>query len=63
MTDDVCEARRIRAAVQVNPYLYEWRLRGTIQNYLWSDDSGLPVDSEDDVQDRAEEVCRHVYLV
>ena len=38
-------------------------VRVTIHDYLWSDDTGLPVDtySEDDVNERAEEIFRHVY--
>lgn len=39
-------------------------VRVTIRDFLWSDDTGLPVDSygEDDVEDRAESVFRHVYF-
>jgi len=35
----------------------------TIHDYLWSDDTGLPIDAytEDDVNDRADDVFRHVY--
>ncbi|MEN8178772.1 MAG: type I restriction enzyme endonuclease domain-containing protein, partial [Pseudomonadota bacterium] len=38
-------------------------VRVTIHDYLWSDDTGLPIDTytEDDVNDRAEDVFRHVY--
>lgn len=38
-------------------------VRATIRDYLWSDDTGLPVDNytEDDVDARAEEVFRHIY--
>jgi type I restriction enzyme R subunit len=38
-------------------------VRVTIRDYLWSDDTGLPVDTytEDDVNERAEEVFKHVY--
>ncbi len=38
-------------------------VRVTIQNFLWSDKTGLPVDSytEDDVQARSDEVFRHVF--
>lgn len=40
-------------------------VRLAIKDYLWSDETGLPVDNydEDEVQDRAEEVYRHVYRV
>lgn len=40
-------------------------VRLTIRDFLWSDSTGLPVDdyTEDDVQNRAEEVYRHVYRV
>ena len=36
-----------------------------IKDFLWSDDTGLPVEDydEDEVQNRAEEVYRHVYRV
>ena len=38
-------------------------VRITIRDFLWSDDTGLPVDhyTENEVQERAEEVFRHVY--
>ncbi len=38
-------------------------VRLTIRDFLWSDDTGLPVDAypEEDVQTRAENVYRHVY--
>ena len=38
-------------------------VRVTIQNFLWSDKTGLPIDSytEDDVQVRSDEVFRHVF--
>ncbi|MEN8132545.1 MAG: type I restriction endonuclease subunit R [Pseudomonadota bacterium] len=38
-------------------------VRVTITDHLWSDDTGLPVDvyTEDDVNEKAEEVFRHVY--
>ncbi len=38
-------------------------VRVTIQDYLWSDDTGLPVEAytEDDVNERAEEIFRHIY--
>ena len=38
-------------------------VRVTIHDFLWSDDTGLPVDTytEDDVNERAEDVFRHVY--
>ena len=38
-------------------------VRVTIQDFLWSDKTGLPVDSysEDDVQARSDEVFRHVF--
>ncbi|MEW6172196.1 MAG: type I restriction endonuclease subunit R [Bacillota bacterium] len=40
-------------------------VRTAIRDFLWSDETGLPVDcyTEDDVQARAEEVFRHVYRV
>jgi len=40
-------------------------VRVTIQNFLWSDKTGLPVDSytEDDVQVRSDDVFRHVFRV
>ena len=40
-------------------------VRTTIHDYLWSDDTGLPVDNytEDDVGARAAEVFRHIYRV
>lgn len=40
-------------------------VRLAIRDFLWGDETGLPVDSytEDDVQERAEEVFRHVYRV
>ncbi len=36
-----------------------------IKDFLWSDETGLPVDKygEAEVQERAEEVYRHVYRV
>ena len=38
-------------------------VRVTIRDHLWSDDTGLPVDAytEEDVNEKAEEVFRHVY--
>lgn len=38
-------------------------VRITIRDYLWSDDTGLPVAAytEDDVNEKAEDVFRHVY--
>jgi len=38
-------------------------VRVAIQNFLWSDKTGLPVDSytEDDVKTRSDEVFRHVF--
>ncbi len=38
-------------------------VRVTIHDYLWSDDTGLPIDTytEDDVNDKAEDIFRHVY--
>lgn len=38
-------------------------VRLTIKDFLWSDDTGLPVDcyTEEDVEARAEDVFRHVY--
>ncbi len=53
--------------VELNPGLpdeaYDDAVRLTIRDYLWSDDTGLPVDTytEEDVNDKAEEVFRHVY--
>jgi type I restriction enzyme R subunit len=40
-------------------------IRITIRDFLWSDNTGLPVDSytEDEVNTKAEEVFRHVYRV
>ena len=40
-------------------------VRAAIHNFLWSDDTGLPVESytEDDVEIRTEEVFRHIYRV
>lgn len=40
-------------------------VRLAIRDFLWSDETGLPVDnySEDEVQCRAEEIYRHVYRV
>ena len=40
-------------------------VRVAIQNFLWSDKTGLPVDSytEDDVQVRSDDVFRHVFRV
>jgi len=40
-------------------------VRITIRDFLWSDETGLPVDhyTEDDVKARADEVYRHVYRV
>ena len=40
-------------------------VRVAIKNFLWSDKTGLPVDSytEDDVQTRSDEVFRHVFRV
>ncbi len=38
-------------------------VRVTIRDHLWSDDTGLPIDAytEEDVNEKAEEVFRHVY--
>ena len=38
-------------------------VRAEIRNFLWSDDTGLPVEcyTEAEVQERAEEIFRHVY--
>jgi type I restriction enzyme, R subunit len=38
-------------------------VRVTIHDYLWSDDTGLPVEAytEDDVDERADDIFRHVY--
>ena len=38
-------------------------MRVTIQDFLWSDDTGLPVDlyTEDDVAHKAEDVFSHVF--
>ena len=38
-------------------------VRITIRDHLWSDDTGLPVEAytEEDVNEKAEEVFRHVY--
>lgn len=38
-------------------------VRVTIRDYLWSDDTGLPVDiyTEDDVNEKSNNVFRHVY--
>jgi type I restriction enzyme, R subunit len=38
-------------------------IRVTIRDYLWSDDTGLPIDvySENDVVEKSEEVFKHVY--
>src|SRR5262249_13949835 len=40
-------------------------VRLAIQDFLWSDQTGLPVDKygEEEVQERAEEVYRHIYRV
>jgi type I restriction enzyme R subunit len=40
-------------------------VRLAIKDFLWSDETGLPVDKygEEEVQARAEEVYRHVYRV
>jgi type I restriction enzyme R subunit len=40
-------------------------VRLAIKDFLWSDETGLPVDKYDEpeVQERAEEVYRHVYRV
>ena len=40
-------------------------VRLAIKDFLWSDETGLPVDryDEDEVQHRAEDVYRHVYRV
>jgi type I restriction enzyme R subunit len=40
-------------------------VRLAIKDFLWSDDTGLPVDNYDEaeVQTRADEVYRHVYRV
>ena len=75
------EIRRIKVvAVKVLETLkaetlqvYHWQereatrdaVRLAIKDFLWSDDTGLPVDNygEDEVQHRAEDVYRHVYRV
>jgi type I restriction enzyme R subunit len=38
-------------------------VRVTIRDFLWSDETGLPVDlyTEDDVAQKAEDVFRHVF--
>jgi type I restriction enzyme R subunit len=51
--------------------IHHWRdkdttrdaVRVTIRDYLWSDDTGLPVEAytEEAVSEKAEEVFRHVY--
>lgn len=40
-------------------------VRLSIRDFLWSEDTGLPIDSysEEDVKERAEEIFRHVYRV
>jgi len=40
-------------------------VRMAIRDFLWSDETGLPLEhhDEDEVQNRAEEVFRHVYRV
>ena len=40
-------------------------VRVTIRDHLWSDDTGLPIDAytENDVNEKAEEVFRHIYRV
>jgi len=40
-------------------------VRTAIEDFLWSDDTGLPVESytEEEVKGRAEEIFRHVYCV
>jgi hypothetical protein len=40
-----------------------FRVRLAIKDFLWSDETGLPMDhyDEDEVVSRAEEVYRHVY--
>ena len=40
-------------------------MRLAIQDFLWSEWTGLPVEqyTEDDVQDRADDVYRHVFRV
>ena len=50
--DHWCDKESTRDAVRV-----------TIHDYLWSDNTGLPVDAytEDDVNERVEDVFRHVY--
>ena len=52
--DHWCEKEAMRDAV-----------RNTIRDFLWSDETGLPVGSysEDEVDVRAEEVFRHIYRV
>ena len=52
--DQWCDKEATRDAVQV-----------TIRDFLWSDKTGLPVESytEDDVNTKSEEVFRHVYRV
>ena len=54
MVDQWCDKEATRDAVQV-----------TIRDFLWSDKTGLPVESytEDDVNTKSEEVFRHVYRV
>ena len=51
--------------------VYQWRereatrdaVRVTIRNFLWSDETGLPVDvyTEDDVAQKSDDVFRHVF--
>ncbi len=50
--DHWCDKESTRDAVRI-----------TIRDYLWSDDTGLPIDAytEDDVNEKAEGVFRHVY--
>ena len=52
--DQWCDKEATRDAVQV-----------TIHDFLWSDKTGLPVESytEDDVNTKSEEVFKHVYRV
>jgi type I restriction enzyme R subunit len=55
------------------PKIDHWRdkeatrdaVRIAIRDFLWSDDTGLPVDSytEDEVNFKSEDVFRHVYRV
>ena len=78
---DAAEIKRIKSVAvelleklkQEKLRIDQWRdgeatrdaVRVTIRDFLWSDDTGLPVDNytEDDVDTKAEEVFRHIYRV